>query len=52
MEKNVGGADRWLRFVAGAVLIGAGMMAPVGTGAKAVMFVFAGAMLLTGLFSW
>jgi hypothetical protein len=47
MNRNVGGTDRAVRLVAGAALLLLGLLAPVGTGARAVIFVIAAVAFVT-----
>lgn len=47
MKCNVGGADRTLRLVVGAVLLGVGLFVEMGEGLRIVSFVGAAIALLT-----
>ena len=49
MQKNVGGMDRGIRFVAAFVLLVSGAIAPVSTTVRVIMFVFAGMAFMTGV---
>lgn len=48
MKRNVGGADRVIRIVLGAVLVAAGFLVPLGNIMRIVLFVVAGILLITG----
>lgn len=53
ITKNVGGADRVIRIIAGLALLGFGLAGMAGTGLPQVIVVAAGAVsLLTGLLGW
>lgn len=47
MTKNVGGVDKTLRVILGVVLVAVGILSPVGTVARVVLFVVAGIAFLT-----
>jgi hypothetical protein len=49
MKKNVGGADKAARFVAGIALVLVGLFAPIGAGAQTASFVVAAVALITGI---
>jgi hypothetical protein len=47
MTKNVGGADKFVRLFVGLVLVVAGLVSPLETAGKVVLFVVAGIALAT-----
>lgn len=47
MKKNVGGIDKTLRIIIGIVLLGVGLLAPLGTAGRTVSLVIAAVALVT-----
>lgn len=47
MNRNVGATDRAVRLTVGAVLLLLGLLSPVGTGTRAVIFVIAAVAFVT-----
>ncbi|HBE88310.1 MAG TPA: DUF2892 domain-containing protein [Elusimicrobia bacterium] len=53
MTKNVGGADRIIRIIAGLALLGFGLAGMAGAGLPQIIVIAAGGVaLLTGLVGW
>ena len=50
--KNVGGIDKGLRLIVGAILILIGLFAHVASGLRTVVFIVAAVALFTGIFGF